>query len=101
MHTALVVTVDDGYEGKGKRRRYVVTPEDEPLFGNFTGTLPTLKVVSISDFRHAREEVIGRFWFGAQWLRSYGRVDEMYRSLATYEVCKIERIGYARVWGTE
>ena len=70
---AVVVTLREG----GKSRRYVVDQADESDFDN--GRVP--------------------HWFGGQWLRGYGRVDEMYRSLCGDEVVKVERLDRAKVWG--
>jgi hypothetical protein len=80
---AVVVTLPNG---GGKGRRYVVSREDESMFDGIN---------TPADF----EETYGwRGWFGGQWLRSYGRVDEMYRSLSG-PVLKIERIDRRKVWG--
>lgn len=102
---AVVVTLEHGRS----TRRYVVAQEDEHLFdGVPTGKVPVaegtpasdgVRPPSISDIRQAREEHLGRFGFGGQWLRGLGRVDEMYRSLATWEVVKVERIDRTKVWG--
>lgn len=105
--TSVVVTVEEGRS----TRRYVVVAEDEYLFASVpNGKVPvaegtpalggTTRPPSISDVRHAREQHLGRFGFGCQWLRGLGRVDEMYRSLSTWEVVKVERIATARVWGS-
>ncbi len=66
---AIVVTV--------MRKRYVVDQSDEHEFHD--GKIP--------------------YAFGGQWLRGYGRVDEMYRLLSGAEVTKIERIDRTKVWG--
>jgi hypothetical protein len=67
-------------------KRYVVATEDEHVFDR------------IPDGPHSLDSY--RFQvFGAQWLRGYGRVDEMYRSLSLCEVTKVQRVDRARVWG--
>lgn len=107
MATDVVVTVE---QGSGKTRRYVVAHEDAGLFdGVPDGPVPkaegtpaaggATRPPSVSDIRLTREEYLGRFSFGCQWLRSLGRVDEMYRTLSTWEVVKVERLDSARVWG--
>lgn len=71
----------------GKRRRYVVAQEDEDEIRKYVG---------------CAESVLDRqwqVWFGAQWLRGMGRVDEMYRSLSLSETVKVEEADRARVWG--
>ncbi len=103
--TSVVVTVEEGRT----KRRYVVAAEDAHLFEDVpTGKVPVaqgtpasdgIRPPSISDIRGAREDHLGRFSFGCQWLRSMGRVDEMYRTLSTWEVVKVERIAQDRVWG--
>lgn len=93
---AVVVTVESG----SKRRRYVVAQEDEGLFAAVpTGVVPEPDPSSRQNIVLAREDYLGRFYFGAQWLRSLGKVDEMYRTLGTYEVVKVERIARDKVWG--
>lgn len=104
---SVVVTVE---HGAGKTRRYVVAREDQSLFQDVpAGTVPVAQGTpalggetrppSVSDIRLTREQHLGRFSFGCQWLRSLGKVDEMYRTLSTWEVVKVERIDSARVWG--
>jgi hypothetical protein len=101
---AIVVTVDNG-AGYGKTRRYVVMQEDEHYFyGVPTGKVPVKverdgRPASISDIRMQREEHLGRFYFGCRWVRSFGRVDEMYRTLGSYEIVKVERIDRDKVYG--
>lgn len=96
--TSVVVTVDNG-----RKRRYVVASEDEHLFAGVpTGPINGGKVEADDDVfevRWAREDALGRFSFGCQWLRGMGRVDEMYRTLSTWEIVKVERIDATRVWG--
>jgi hypothetical protein len=108
---SIIVTVE---EGRGTRR-YVICREDEHLFARVpVGKVPEaegtpclgpdgpgtgVRPPSISDIRRAREDYLGRFSFGCQWLRSMGRVDEMYRSLSTWEVVKVERKPASKVWG--
>jgi hypothetical protein len=72
-------------------RRYVVCREDEHLFDDLVGL----------DEAELAERVRGAVLvpFGAQWLRGYGRVDEMYRSLSLSEVRGIRTADRARVWG--
>jgi hypothetical protein len=79
---AIVVTLDID------NRRYVVDQADEHLFED-TPDGPT------PEDRYDRP----RFDFGARWLRQYGKVDEMHRSLGGYEVKKVQRIDRAKVWG--
>lgn len=104
--TCVVVTV----EGK-PARRYVIDDRDEDLFDRVpSGKVPeaegtpaaggATRPPSVSDVRWAREDHLGRFSFGCQWLRSLGKVDEMYRTLSTWEVVKVERLPRTRVWGT-
>jgi len=95
---AVVVTV----RHNKSTRRYVVSTEDESLFDGLSGAL-------ISESRPgARDsEVEERFGgmgavltsFGCRWLRGYGRVDEMHRTLSMIEVIKVERIDRRRVFG--
>jgi hypothetical protein len=81
---AVLVTLQES-----TRRRYVVAREDEDelrvLVGKSKAELAAL---------HGQ-----RFGFGGQWLRSMGRVDEMYRSLSLDGVVKVEEADRARVWG--
>jgi len=79
----VLVTVQ---EGRGTRR-YVVDREDEEQLRVLIG-------VPVEELR------IGHYWFGAQWLRGMGRVDEMHRSLGLYSVVKIAEADRARVWGS-
>lgn len=78
---AVLVTCADG-------RRYVVAQEDESLFAE------------IPDGPFESSGMGGFGGFGAQWLRGYGRVDEMYRSLSFWDVRKVARADRARVWGS-
>jgi len=103
---AIVVTVKHYNKGN---RRYVVVSEDEGLFTDVpTGKVPEpegtpasngVRPPSISDIRSAREERLGRFSFGCRWVRAFGKVDEMYCTVSTWEVIKVERITDAKVWG--
>ncbi len=77
---AVVVTVDLG----GTKRRYVVATEDESIFAGAPD----------GPFSDGRP-----FYFGAQWLRGFGKVDEMYRSFGLYEATKVERFDRKKVWG--
>jgi len=95
---AVVVTVRNGKTS----RRYVVDLEDVTLFDGLSGTLRP------ESRRGARDsEIEERFGgmgavltsFGCRWLRSYGKVDEMHRSLGVIEVAKVERIDRRRVFG--
>lgn len=101
---AIIVTVDGGFAG-GKTKRYVVQQEDEHYFDNVpTGKVPFKlerygRPARVSSYRRDREEYLGRFWFGCRWLRGYGRVDEMYRTIGSYEVIKVERVDRNRVFG--
>jgi hypothetical protein len=80
---AVIVTTRDG-------RRYVVAQEDEPMFEPLIG----LKAPELHE-RVQRSLTP----FGARWLRRYGCVDEMYRSLSISEVTKVATADRARVWG--
>jgi hypothetical protein len=94
----IVVTVE---HGAGRTRRYVVTPEDEYMFADApSGKVPVLRGTpasdgirepSVNDIRRSREERLGRFSFGCQWLRGPGKIDEMYRTLSTWEVVSVAR----------
>src|SRR5437773_934995 len=82
---AVLVTVREG----GGSRGYVVAQEDEGIFrdipdGAFSSDSPGVRYILAA--------------FGAQWLRSYGRVDEMYRTVSLAEVVKVERVNRERVW---
>lgn len=68
-------------------RRYVVAQEDEYRFEG----------VASGPYAIGNNSRID--WFGGQWMRSYGKVDEMYRSLSGYDVTKIERADRSKVWG--
>lgn len=82
---AVVVTLKEGT----RSRRYVVSREDEHLFDD----IPNGPIDGA--------DVLGwRLWFGGQWLRSLGKVDEMYRSLSGSEIVKVQRIDRKRVWGS-
>lgn len=83
---AIVVTVRQGVNGT---RRYVVAQEDEPMFAD----LPD------GPIERADRWDGPQFWFGAQWLRGYGRVDEMYRTLSASEITRVARVNRAKVWG--
>jgi hypothetical protein len=72
------------------RRRYVVAQEDEAEFAELVG----LRGEALAD-----RVQYARGGFGGQWLRGYGRVDEMYRSLSMREVTKVATADRARVWG--
>jgi hypothetical protein len=95
---AVVVTVRGGKTS----RRYVVATEDESVFDGLSGVLRPESRRGASD-----SEVEERFGgmgavltsFGCQWLRRYGCVDEMYRTLSVIEVTKVERIDRHRVFG--
>jgi hypothetical protein len=88
-HPAVMVTLQ---EGRGKRRRYVVYQEDEHLFDGLSGNVSREQVEQHFGSRFA--------WFGGQWLRSMGRVDEMARTLSVAELVKVERRHRNAVWGT-
>lgn len=70
------------------KRRYVVAQEDEHVFDGF---VPGENVQGMS----------GMVSFGCQWMRSYGKVDEMYRTLSLWEVTKVQRVDRAKVWGSD
>jgi hypothetical protein len=97
--TSVVVTQQEGT----RRRRYVVDPADEHLFEHVGAGLVAGGRAetphAVRDTREAREDHLGRFAFGCQWLRGMGRVDEMYRTLSTWEITKVERIPTHRVRG--
>ena len=78
---AVLVTVQEG----SKKRRYVVASEDRDEVLAYRDTDP--------------DDRPWMFYFGAQWLRGYGNVDEMYRSLSMSDVVKIEIADAAKVWG--
>ncbi len=80
---AILVTVRDS-------KRYVVAQEDEPMFEALVG-------LSEAELATRVSQSLGGF--GAQWLRGYGRVDEMYRSLTLREVVKVAEVDRERVWG--
>lgn len=46
-----------------------------------------------------RRYATARESFGAQWVRAYGNVDEMYRTLSLYEVTSVRAVDRKRVWG--
>lgn len=78
---AILATIDG--------KRYVVAEEDEHEFENIPdGPLGT-----------GFDNPLDRVWFGGRWMRGYGRVDEMYRSLGGYEVTRIQRVDRDKVWG--
>jgi hypothetical protein len=95
----VVVTV----RGDRTKRRYVVSVEDESLFDEFSGVL---RPESRSGARDSDvEERFGGMGavltsFGCRWLRRYGAVDEMHRTLSIIEVIKVERIDRRRVFGS-
>ena len=108
MSKDIVVTVENG---GGKTRKYVIVSEDAHLFDNVpTGKVPeaegtpalggTTRPPSVSDIRGAREDHLGRFSFGCQWLRGPGRVDECYRTLSTWEVVAVARVDRSKTWGS-
>jgi len=80
---AVVVTLQEG----SKQRRYVVYQEDEYLFEG----IHTPEAFQASHGRFA--------YFGGQWLRQYGKVDEMSRTLSSSELVKIQRVPRNKVWG--
>ena len=82
---AIVVTLRNG------GRRYVVCQEDEHLFADLVG----LDQAELAE-RASRAVLVP---FGAQWMRAYGRVDEMYRSLSLSEVRSVRTVARERVWG--
>ena len=103
---AIIVTV----EGK-PARRYVVCVEDEHLFADVVGKpvpvaqgTPALggatRPPSVKEVRQALEDHLGRFYFGCQYLRSGNRVDEMYRTLGTWEVIKVTKGTVHDYYGT-
>lgn len=77
----VLVTVQEG----SKKRRYVVASEDAAEVLAYRDTDP--------------DDRPWMFYFGAQWLRGYGNVDEMYRSLSMTDVVKIETADAGKVWG--
>jgi hypothetical protein len=82
---AILVTLRTG------GRRYVVCQEDEHLFDDLVG----LDEAQLAE--RVRHSLLVPF--GAQWMRGYGRVDEMYRSLLLREVRRVTTADRARVWG--
>lgn len=108
---AIVVTV----EGT-PARRYVVVDNYDYFRDVPSGNVPEapqtpclgpegpgtgVREPAVSDVREYRERHLGRFHFGCRWVRSLGRVDEMYRTLGTWEIIKVERLPYERVWGKD
>jgi hypothetical protein len=83
---AVVVTMRDD------NRRYVVAEEDEEEVRGLAG-------VSESELKAVYSQSWGGF--GGQWLRGFGRVDEMYRTLSFAEVKKVAEIERSKVWGRE
>lgn len=95
---AVVATVASG----GRRRRYVVAMDDEGLFNGLEGALRPESRPGACDaavdvrFGHMGAALTS---FGGRWLRRFGCVDEMHRTLSMAEVVKVERIDRAKVWG--
>jgi hypothetical protein len=87
---AILVTV--GRAG-GRRRRYVVV-EDEETIRPYVGR-------SEAELARLSRGPNGMTPIGCQWLRAFGKVDEMYASLSLYEVVKVEEVDRARVWGDQ
>jgi hypothetical protein len=85
---AVLVTVKHG----GFRRRYVVDRADEEQLRDYVGKSET----ELAELSRGMRGMLG---FGCQWLRRYGRVDEMHRSLSLHEVVKVEQANRAKVWG--
>jgi hypothetical protein len=81
---ALLVTVNG--------RRYVVDQEDEAAVRSLVG-------LSADELKDRVYGAAGRVAFGARWMRGYGRVDEMCRTLSLWEVTKVAEADRARVWG--
>ncbi len=96
---AVVVTVRGGKTA----RRYVVAVEDESLFDGLSGAMRPESRPGARD--SGFEERFGGMGavltsFGCRWLRRYGALDEMHRTLSVIEVTKVEHIDRHRVFGT-
>ena len=81
---AVLVTLAEG----SRSRRYVVEQEDEHEFDGLVGL----------SAQELRRHLSWRTPFGGRWLRGFGRVDEMYRTLSGEEVIKVEHENRDRVW---
>ncbi len=88
IRPAVLVTVEHG----SGRRRYMVDRADEEQMREFVGR-------SESELADLSRGMSGLLGFGCRWLRGYGRVDEMARTLSLYEVVKVEEADRKRVWG--
>jgi hypothetical protein len=86
--SAVLVTV----EHRSGRRRYVVDRADEEQLRRYVGK-------SQAELAELSRGMGGMLGFGCQWLRGYGRVDEMAATLSLYEVVKVEEVDRRRVWG--
>jgi hypothetical protein len=80
----VVVTVTNG---PGKTRRYVVVREDEDIFANRPDATGT-KFAALYGTGYTGK--FGGQYFGAQWLRGPGRIDEQYRSLSGADMVGIK-----------
>jgi hypothetical protein len=85
---AVLVTVRHG----SGQRRYVVDLADEETLRPYVGK-------SQAELAEASRGMAGMLSFGCQWLRGFGRVDEMARTLSLYEVLKVEEVPRRRVRG--
>jgi hypothetical protein len=86
---AILVTVGRG----GSRRRHYVVVEDEEAIRPYVGK-------SHAELAKLRRGPNGMTPIGCQWLRAYGKVDELYVSLSLDDVVKVEETDRAKVWGT-
>lgn len=85
---AVLVTVRHG----SGQRRYVVDLADEEALRPYVG-------MTQAELAEASRGMAGTLGFGCQWLRGFGRVDEMTRTLSLHEVLKVEEAPRKRVWG--
>jgi hypothetical protein len=86
---AALVTVRHG----GGRRRYVVDLADEEALRPYVGKTE-------AELAEASRGMAGMLSFGCQWLRAFGRVDELARTLSLDEVLKVQEAPLARLGGT-
>jgi hypothetical protein len=80
----VVVTMTNG---PGKTRRYVVDRKDEDIFAGRPDASGA-KFQALYGQGHLGK--FGREYFGGQWLRGPGRIDEQYRSLSGAEIVAIK-----------
>jgi hypothetical protein len=71
-------------------RRYVVSQSDEPI---------VLGLIGLSSAELAERVKYSNAYVGARWMRGYGNVDEMYRSLGVHEITSVRTADRSKVWG--